>query len=573
VAVAFALVGLLLFGRSISYPFHFDDVLILADNNVSTAANWPHFFNPLHMRQLTFFTFYLNHLAAGHNAGSYHLVNVVLHIANAVLFFIVLRRIVEARLALIAAAIFLVHPIQTEPVIYVYQRSVLLAGLFSLLGLICYQRNRLWIAVLMFVLAFESKESSLAVPLLLAVLHLSNRSFVFGVGVDARIKQSRIRALVFLGIVGFLSIAALAVLAHQRETTVGIGAAGRISPLAYLLTETRVVFTYLRLLVFPFPQSLEYDFAPIHGMSIKVVAQIAGLLLMLAAGIYLARSEKWRFTGYSVVAFFVLLAPTSTIIPSTDFAFEHRLYLPMLAFAAFASSIVLRLKRPLLYTIPVVVIFSIATFQRGNVWASEATLWEDAVQRAPNKSRVWFNLGGAYIHSDPERARAAYNRALELTPDFAQAYYDLGLIEQTKRNYDQAVRYYEQTLRLDPNYWPASNNLGNTLMSLGRNDEALKAFQTTLRLNPDHWPSQYNIAIVYFSSSRFAEAIPQLRTVLDWRPDFTDARYMLAVSLFRTGQQTDANREWQKLGTNVGQSPMPAIISSGDALNAGRRIR
>src|SRR5215470_6165254 len=133
VAIGLALAGIALFGQSIDDPFHFDDALFTQDSNVSNPAAWSHFLNPLHLRQLTFFSFYLNHLVSGNNPAGYHLVNVALHIANSILFFALLTRLLDWRRASVAAAIFLAHPIQTEPVMYVYQRSLLLACFFSLL--------------------------------------------------------------------------------------------------------------------------------------------------------------------------------------------------------------------------------------------------------------------------------------------------------------------------------------------------------------------------------------------------------------------------------------------------------
>ena len=130
IIAALAVAGLLLFGASLNDPFHFDDALITNDSNVTNPAQWAHFFHPLYLRQLTFFSFYLNHLVGGLNPAGFHGVNVAIHIANAVLLFLLLRGFVEKWIAGTAAAIFLAHPIQTEAVLYVYQRSILLACFF-----------------------------------------------------------------------------------------------------------------------------------------------------------------------------------------------------------------------------------------------------------------------------------------------------------------------------------------------------------------------------------------------------------------------------------------------------------
>src|SRR5687768_15549587 len=110
VAIVFVLAGVILFGASVAHPFHFDDGLILADSNVTNPARWSHFLNPLHLRQLTYFTFYLNYLAGGANPAGFHAVNVLIHIANAILLFHLLKRFIEPATAAAAAAVFLVHP-------------------------------------------------------------------------------------------------------------------------------------------------------------------------------------------------------------------------------------------------------------------------------------------------------------------------------------------------------------------------------------------------------------------------------------------------------------------------------
>jgi len=202
--------------------------------------------------------------------------------------------------------------------------------------------------------------------------------------------------------------------------------------------------------------------------------------------------------------------------------------------------------------------------RREAVWSSDAALWEDAVRHAPGKARAWFNLGTAYLGSDPDKARPALLRALELQPHFPQALYDLGLIEQGKKNWSAALSYYQQAQSQDPGYWPAVNNIGNTLFAMGERQRSLEFFLETLRLNPDYWPAQYNIAIVHYESNRYMDAARRLKTVLDWRPDFREARYLFAVSLARTGNGNAANEQWKILGetSEAGSRHTPTMILS-----------
>ena len=340
-----------------------------------------------------------------------------------------------------------------------------------------------------------------------------------------------------------LAGAALGLLVYWNEETVGVGVADQINPLKYFLVETRVIYTYLRLLFFPYPQSLEYEFPASGG-----VLHIAGLLAIFGAAWWLFRHERWRVPGFSILAFFILLAPTSSIIPSTDAAFEHRLYLPMLAFSLLAAWLLSRAPRRTWIAVALLLILGVLTIRRGTVWSSEIALWEDTVKRAPGKARVWFNLGGAYLNTDLAKARPAFLHAVELQPDFVEATYDLGVIEQRQQNWSRALAYYERTVEKNPQYWPAWNNMGNTLFAMGQRERAVQYFEKTLSLNRDYWPAQYNIAIVHFMSGRYADAVPRLRTVLDWSPDFREARQLLVLSIARTGNRRAADEEMKKLG-------------------------
>jgi tetratricopeptide (TPR) repeat protein len=234
----------------------------------------------------------------------------------------------------------------------------------------------------------------------------------------------------------------------------------------------------------------------------------------------------------------------------------------MLAFSVFAASALALLPRRTVVAVPVLAALAVFTIQRANVWGSDIALWEDTVKKAPAKARAWFNLGGAHLKTNPERAAVALNRALELEPFFPAAYFNLGIIEQGKGNADRAIVYFQKAIEQDDTFWPAWNNMGNTFFASGQRERALTSFENTLRLNPHYWPAQYNSAIVLFQSGRFEQAIPKLRIVLAWRPDFKEARYVLATCLSKTGQQAEAEQEWKQVHEMSGQGyvPEPGLI-------------
>ena len=562
VPAGIVVLGLVLFAGSLNDGFHFDDDLILADSNVTNAARWHHFLNPFHLRQLTFFTFYINHLIGGEDPVGYHVVNVVLHLGNAYLFYRLLLPLLGAWTALAASLIFLAHPIQTESVLYIYQRSTLLATFFSLLGLTAVRRlalepktvtgSRRWpgmaMAFVWFALAFESKESALAVPLVLLMF----------VGVRTPMGRA-VGALV-----GTFGFAALGLLFLLGEETVGFGAVRQVHPFFYSLTQVRVLYTYLRLLVVPYPQSLEYDFRLIQSpFDPIVILGLAGLVFLLFGARWLFRHPRFHWAGVGAGSFFILLLPTSSIIPSRDFAFEHRLYLPMLGFSLLVSFLVAGWRRRTVCLGLILVAFSVLTIDRGRVWASDVRLWQDATENAPGKARAWFNLGGAQLDSAPDRARVAFEQAIRLQPEFPEAFYNLGVIEQGRGDNIAALGWYQRSVDQAPEYWPAINNMGNVRFSLGDHPGAITDFNRTLELNPEYWPAEYNLAIVYTAMARPADAVPKLRIVLDWSPDFREARYLLAVSLERLGRGREADEEFRKLSdsptSEMDLVPLPAV--------------
>jgi tetratricopeptide (TPR) repeat protein len=269
--------------------------------------------------------------------------------------------------------------------------------------------------------------------------------------------------------------------------------------------------------------------------------------------------------------FLLLLAPTSSFIPSTDFAFEHRLYLPMLAFSVLIAYLLSKIPGRSVVAGILFCTLAFLTIRRETVWALDTTLWEDTVKKAPGKARAWFNLGGAYMNVDPEKARAAFLTALKLKPDFVEAWYDLGILEQQKGHWDAAITNYQHAIALDSSYWQAWNNSANTLFAMGNREAALRDFEQTLRLNPDCWPAQYNIGIIDFMNARYSDAVAKFKIVLDWRPDFRDARYALAMSYTRLGAIEDADREWKKLGLvkapDLTNSQFPILNSHPTGIN------
>jgi tetratricopeptide (TPR) repeat protein len=284
------------------------------------------------------------------------------------------------------------------------------------------------------------------------------------------------------------------------------------------------------------------------------------LALLLGATVF----ALWRrpALGFLGAWFFLILAPTSSVVPvATQIMAEHRVYLPLAAVItlalvgghAFAGS------RSLLVWLAAAVGLGWLTARRNADYRSELTLWRSAVAAYPNNPRAHSNLGlalfesgqlpeaiaqygaplrlapdSAEIHNNlgnvlfltgqPEAAMAEFDEALRLEPGFAKAHYNRGTLLVQLGRLPDAVAEYEAALRLDPDYADAHNNLGNVMFQLGHLPEAVAHYDQALRLDPESAEAHNNLGSALLQSGRIDAAARQFEEALRLRPDYAKAR-------------------------------------------------
>ncbi len=233
--------ALIAFGASLGSGFHFDDYAIFSNPVLTSPSGWAGVWSLRQTRPLTYFTFWLNYQVGGGDPLGYHLVNLALHLGVVLLLFECLRRLVPETVAVVAAAIFAVHPIQAEAVDYVWGRAIVLATLLSLAAFYEWIQGREWAAVAWFAAALLAKEEVAAFPVALAVLPKT---------------KGRAGGAPFWCMVG-LSAAAGARVIWAISVTPGVSAG--ISPWNYLLAQGTVILRYLRLVVVPYGFTVDPD--------------------------------------------------------------------------------------------------------------------------------------------------------------------------------------------------------------------------------------------------------------------------------------------------------------------------
>ena len=455
-------VGLVAYWNSFDVPMVFDDFLTI-QNNQSVRFGGASIL-AFGSRALLFFTFTINYALHEQAVWGYHLVNLILHLLNGLLVLLIalftFRRVEieesKARIySLLAATFFVCHPIQTQAVTYISSRSETLSTLFYLLAFLLFVRVPVrWIGfglslvvcAILYV-GLQVKETVISLPAALLVY-----DFLFLSRGDARQLLSRWKFYaMFLG--GVLA-AGYYLLTGPLRAAVGSAQVGNLTPWYYLITETKVILNYIQLTLLPIGQNLDHLIRPSTSLLEPVVLASSVTLVSLLVLAWFVRIQC-PVVAFSILWFFVTLAPTSSFVPIVDFMFEHRMYLPMVGICMsfpilidlFGRTLKERIRfKPRLVPVAagILTALTIATVMRNEVWRDEVTLWADVVEKSPEKSRGHNALAMSYFRKGEfaEGLRTA-REALELIPEQRNSFTD---------------------------------SIGNMLLQLGRYEEAVEVF-------------------------------------------------------------------------------------------------
>ncbi|PYS27924.1 MAG: hypothetical protein DMF75_19580, partial [Acidobacteria bacterium] len=450
--VSLVIIVFLCYANSLGNEFVFDDYLLVLGNNRIRSINAALFWNSY--RPIRDISYAIDYALWGERAFGFHLTNLVIHAANVLLVFALIRRFTESLVtAALATLIFAVHPIQTDAVTYISGRRDLLFTFFYLLAFhsyLTYYRRR-WSpqAVVYFVLFFLlwalsllSKEMAASLPILIFVWHYCDaweeegESWWRQAAHTARKAFQREKWLyVSLWLIGIAFTLYWVFIkgASQRVTAGKINYWGG-SFYTNFLTVMRVHAWYLKQLVNPTPiaqylGSLEisrsiFDWRVLLSMAVVGGALCGGFLLL----------KRDKLMAFAVLSYFVILLPVSQIIPHHELLADHYLYLPMMSFGLFVALLARRISQsgvidkraPYFVAAAAVIILGAMTVIQNRTWKDERTLWTANYQAVPNSPRAALNLGNTYQETEPERAKQLFKRALELdpTPDIKEKLYD-----------------------------------------------------------------------------------------------------------------------------------------------------
>lgn len=478
--VSLVAVVFLCFANSLENEFVFDDIYLVTVNKTIRQLNLPLLLSSY--RPLRDISYALDFAIWGETPFGFHLTNILIHAANVLLVFTLIRRLTEDfASAILGSLIFAVHPIQTDAVTYISGRRDVIFTLFYLLAFhsyLSYYRSR-WSAksiayfisfLFLWVLSLLSKEMAVSLPILIFVWHFCDAWDDRAGSWWLRVVQTVGKALnreKWLTIV--LSLAGIAFTAYWVFIK-GASRLTRFDKLEYwggsfylnILTVIRVHAWYLKQLVYPTPIAQYLNaFEPSQSaFDWRLVLSLALVGAVLCYGFLLLNRDK--LMAFAIFSYLVMLLPVSQLIPHHELLADHYLYLPLMSFGLFVSLLVRRIgnsgvistKAVYVGSGAVILIFAVLTIVQNTTWRNERSLWTANYKAVPNSPRAALNLGNTYQYSEPHKAAELFKRALELnpTPTIKNTLHDrLAVILINERKFDEAEFYVAEVLKRSPN--------------------------------------------------------------------------------------------------------------------------
>lgn len=338
------------YANTFTASFHFDDNPSIIENATIRHVTGENILKILSSnRPVVYLSIMLNYALGGLNVVGYHILNTAVHIGTSIfVYFFVLWTLTlpsvgaryadrAKRMALFAALLFGVHPVQTESVTYIISRTELLATFFYLATFLLFIKGgtsgKFSYAIGMLVTSFlsmGSKEWAVTLPAMLVLYDL-----LFFSGGKVKPVLSRWYIYLLTALPWALVLSNLDLMSKGGSAGVGFNlvSATGITPTTYLYTSFNVIWTYLRLLVLPINQNLDYDYAIAKTLfEFPTLLSFLGHVIIVVLAVWLYLRKKWTIIPFGVAWFYIGLSPTQSFVPVVDVIFEHRVYMPSIGF-------------------------------------------------------------------------------------------------------------------------------------------------------------------------------------------------------------------------------------------------
>ncbi len=595
------LTGFLSYSNSFNVPFLFDD------HQIRTMVLD---FTPVYAlgaRGIANMTFFLNYKLHGFNVAGYHVFNLIIHLLNAVLIYLMVTGLFKAqnqlfqvpdytdtevkhKFAFFIALLFVNHPLQMQAVTMTIQRYASLVTLFYLIAIVIYLKWRFLIA--------EAENNSSPAESRNTNIHRINIShislylfsFIFAV-VAALTKQTSVTLPVIITIIEFMfftgprlkrllhcipfyliiPIITASSIAYLDDTPGASAIEGQhtliLDRWQYLFTQFRVIITYIRMFFLPVNLTLIYDYTPSlsfweHGSYIYFIV----LCSIFVFGLYLChralknrdiRSREIHFISFAILWFFITIAPQSSIIPLSNWVIlEYRVYITSAGFfivviaALFKLVNIIGSKRAdiilAVLIITISILHGVITYKRNTLWHSAVTLFEDNVKKSPGSIPAHISLASAYMDAGQyDDAMKQYQFLLKRFPNNTDLLVIIGELHARTGNLVEAMRLFQSAQGINPRCTGVHLNMGNIYAGQGNFALALKEYKAELQIRPS--AGLYNnLGFCYEQLGDLPSAKWHYEMAIEYTPDFAEAHNNLGALYQSIGDKYEAIKEYKK---------------------------
>lgn len=510
-------------------------------------------------RPLLLLSFSFNYLFSGIQPLGYHIINLLLHFLNGILFFCLLRTLNRSDnlsslgetnlsraelpfgLALLISLLFLAHPLNTEAVAYVSSRSDLIVFLFISLGFICYLKKRFFLALCLYPLGLLTKETTLVFPLLIS-------AFIFLFHQDKKThlceKNKPVSFYIFLmGISTFYWIGRNILLNSMPKDNFLITTARSIW--SNFLTQSAVTVFYLKLFFWPHPLVIHHNF-PILASLFQPLAIVSVIAISaLIVSIFILR-KRHPLISFGLAWYLICLIP-KFYARLNIVAAEHHFYLPSfgiyLILAGMTKNTYLKFRRKfIIIATGIISIFTILVWFRNYEYKDEFTFWKKSLEADPTSSISHHNLGLVYAYMGlyPE-AEEELKKAQSLAPAYANRVFkytveNLANIYRLQKRFDKALEGINKNIKSGLYDFGTYQSLGVIYQDMKEDAKAQEAWEKGLALNPEASGILYNLGMFYLNKKEFLKAKEYLQAAIKADPDLYAAHFGLGCVLEEEGQ-------------------------------------
>ncbi len=628
VPLLFTLLGFLLYFNSLDVPFYFDDAQNIETNigiqleEITWSGLKQAAVSKIPTRAVAYITFAVNYYFGGEQVAGYHVVNIVIHVINAILVFWLIHLTLQlpvlgidsrdaALVAFFAALLWLVNPVQTQTVTYIVQRWNSLAVMFYLAAFLMYIRGRLastpvrkWLlftgCAISGLLGLFTKEITAILPFFILLYEW----FFF-----QNLRRAWLwRNLVFIGMMLFIFgiIAYLYTGPYFFKPLMDFNLPEYtnrwFTPEERLLTEPRVVLFYLGVLLFPAPSrlNLDHDFPLSYALWDPPDTFFAILALAALFAFAVLGARRYRLLAFCILWYLGHLVIESSVI-GLEIIFEHRSYLPSIGVFLLVVSLAFQIRIPRRMVAAglcaLAALWSFWTIERNAVWGDPVIFWSDAVAKSPSLARPYFSLGAAYASAEKfDAAMTQFTRAIQVHDQYktrptaarprhlttydliqARSYTERGKILSLQGELDEAKSDLDQAIRIAPGK-AASAYLfrGAIYHHQGDRDAAMKDYSMVIQLKPEDDEAYEYRGDLRYQMEDYPGAVSDYRTLTELKPDDPDAYTRLGIVLIEMNKYNEAAQifrialehappDWENRQTVMNKLGMLELLESKDS--------